>query len=103
MEPCGGSRDAAPSWREIPDRRFGFTRHHAERLRSDDLNLVEYLDERLRGMPPGRRRAALAALAAKYVARLEDDSLAEAAADDPERFMQELGLFLRDRFDDQRG
>ncbi len=88
------------SWREVQDRRFAFTAAHAQNLHPDDLNLIEYLDQRLGRMPAKARRKALGEIAARYVERLGMHDQREAVAGDAERFLQELGLFLRARYED---
>ena len=88
----------APTYREIRDRQFLFTAQHAAVLFADDLNLLEYLEERLMSVPTTQRRPFFVELSARYVARLSLEAEQERVARDPERFLQELGLFLRERF-----
>jgi uncharacterized RDD family membrane protein YckC len=92
----------APSWQEIPDRRFAFSSRHADALHPDDLNLLEYLESRILRMPVRVRRKALREIADRYVDRLDLAPQRERVLEDPARFLQELGLFLRSRFDEQR-
>lgn len=89
----------APSWRELQDKQFaGLVATHAA-LTVEDLNLIEYLGDRLRAVPTQQgRRQLLAEVARSYVTRLELTAEAAAIEADPGRFLQELGLFLRDRF-----
>lgn len=91
----------APNYRALEDRHFPFTAQTAKRLHEDDLNLIEYLDERVHNMPPGRQRRLLTEIATKYAERLELEGDRERIAADPRRFLQELGLFLRDRFEER--
>lgn len=88
----------APSWRELTDRRFGSLVSVHDKLSVDDLDLLEYLGDRLRAVPNReQRRHLLAEIARKYVTRLDLAADAEAIDADPARFLQELGLFLRDQ------
>jgi uncharacterized RDD family membrane protein YckC len=90
----------APSWAELTDRRFYFTGEQAEKLYPDDLNLLEHLEDRLRGLGSMRRRQqVLGEVARRYVERLDIRADEERVLEDPRRFLQELGLFLRDRFE----
>jgi uncharacterized RDD family membrane protein YckC len=91
----------APSYRDLPERRFPFSPTAAEKLFADDLNLLEYLDDNLRGLRRQRRAALLAQIAEKYIERLDLVESREAVLAAPERFLQELALFLRLRLDQQ--
>ena len=90
----------APSWRELPERRFASLTAAHDRLSVEDLNLIEYLGDRLRALPTRKaRQQAMAQIAQRYLERLRLDADRDAVDNDPERFLQELGLFLRDRFE----
>lgn len=71
----------------------------AQKLHSDDLNLIEYLLVRLQEAPPRRRPALLRGVARRYIARLGLEEHSEKIMDDPRRFFHELGLFLKSRFE----
>jgi len=92
----------APSWRELDERRFAALIDVHDQLSVDDLDLLEYLGDRLRAVPTrqGRLRL-LAQVARSYVERLGLGAEAAAIEADPTRFLQELGLFLRDRLENQ--
>lgn len=90
----------APSWGELPERRFAALTAAHDRLSVEDLNLLEYLGDRLQALPTkAARHKAMAEIAQRYVERLQLDADRDAVDNDPERFLQELGLFLRDRFE----
>ena len=89
----------APSHRELVERQYHFTGEMAGKLYPDDLNLLEYLEEGLVRQSPRQRRRTMRQVALRYMGRmcLEDDEQRIVA--DPKRFLQELALFLRERFD----
>lgn len=89
------------SYRELEDRQFYFSSEQAGKLYPDDLNLLEHLGGRLASMRKNRSRKALEDVARRYVIRLGLEEDEERVLQDPARFLQELGLFLRDRFEGQ--
>ena len=98
----GGPVDwPAPSYRELAERRFYFSAETAGKLYRDDLNLIEHLHERLRHAGPGRRRRAAEDVARRYIDRLGLEPDEERILEEPERFLLEMGLFLRERHEGQ--
>jgi hypothetical protein len=91
----------ALSYAEIADRQFYFSTEMAAKLYPDDLNLLEHLEDRLRLVLPGQREKTLAEVASKYVTRLGFEADEERIQRDPRRFLQEMALFLKDRFEGQ--
>jgi uncharacterized RDD family membrane protein YckC len=91
----------AATYAELSERSFYFGEEQARRLYRDDLNLVEYGLVRVQAAPPRRRKKLLQALVRPYLERLalEDEGAREAALGDPRRFLHELGLFLKERFE----
>jgi len=89
----------APSYRALQDRRFVIAAGAQDSLFPDDLNLLEHLFMRTRLVPGRDRRELERQVALKYAARLgAEDQLAQ-IEDAPRRFLEELYLFLRDRFE----
>lgn len=83
------------------ERQFSFPSEVAERLAPDDINLLEYFFSRRR-----RRTSRLPVeqdgaqrIAGKYVERLGLEEQVFAIESDPDRFLRELYVFLRERFD----
>ncbi|RMG15828.1 MAG: RDD family protein [Planctomycetota bacterium] len=92
----------APSYGELSEREFYFGGSVASRLSPRDLNLVEYLLERVRAAPPARRKRLLALVARRYLERFGwEGEERERALHSPLRFFLELGLFLRSRYEEQ--
>ena len=89
------------SHRELEDRQYYFSPDVAARLYPDDLNLLEHLKARLRGTQHVQRQTTLEEIARRYIERLDLQEDEERALADPERFLEELGLFLKERFDSQ--
>jgi uncharacterized RDD family membrane protein YckC len=93
----------AASYRELVDKSFLLPAEATRKLYPDDLNLLDHLFSRLRTLTEENAREALCrSVARKYIDRL---ALAEQAASvegNPKRFLEELYLFLRDRFEGDR-
>ena len=89
----------APSYRELQDRRFVIGAGAATRLFAEDLNLLEHLFGRARLVPTRERKELLLKVALKYVERLEAQEQQQQIEAEPERFLRELHLYLRDRFE----
>jgi uncharacterized RDD family membrane protein YckC len=89
----------AGSYAELEEKRFPLPPTAIARLDPEDLNLIEYLGERLPAATGDRRRLMLRAVARRYVARLGIEERGEEIDADSGRFLQELGLLLRQRFD----
>ncbi len=92
----------AVSHRELENKLFHFTADTARRLVPDDLNLIEHLFHRVSAVGVTRGRQSLfLSVAQKYAERLElFEQQAEIDAE-PRRFLEELYLFMRDRFDQE--
>jgi uncharacterized RDD family membrane protein YckC len=90
----------AASYRELAERRFFFGVEVLARLYPDDLNLLEHLFARARdGAGAERRQELQREVALRYAARLDlADQLGLVEAD-PRRFLEELFLLLRDRYE----
>ena len=73
----------------------------ARGLYPDDLNLIEYLEDRLTRQSSRQRKRLLREVALRYADRLQLDDHSHRIAADPKRFLQELALFLRDKFDEK--
>ena len=84
---------------EVPDRQFLFSAQVAEKLFPEDYNLLEYMGEQLQSTDRKGRRAHMAVIARKYVERLQLENDRARIEADPERFLQELALFLKKRFE----
>jgi uncharacterized RDD family membrane protein YckC len=89
----------AASYRELAERRFYFSSEVAAKLFPEDLNLIEHLGGRLARVSARRREGVLQDVARRYVERLGLRDDAERIAAEPRRFLEELELFLRERFD----
>ena len=89
----------ARSYADLSDRQFYFSSELAAKLYPDDLNLLEHLEERLRHSMPRQRDRTLAEVARKYIGRLGLQADEERIERDPRRFLQEMALFLKDRFE----
>jgi uncharacterized RDD family membrane protein YckC len=70
-----------------------------DKLQPDDLNLIEYLDERVRNNTQGQQKRILAEVARRYANRLELDEHVAQAEREPVRFLQELLVRCRERFE----
>lgn len=86
---------------ELEDRQYYFSPETADRVFPDDLNLLEHLEARLKTARRSQRKAVLEDVARRYVARLQMEEDEERIAEDPRRFLGELILYLRQRFDQQ--
>ena len=86
---------------ELEDRQYYFSPETADRVFPDDLNLLEHLETRLKTVRRSQRKAVLEDVARRYVARLQMEEDEERIAADPRRFLGELILYLRQRFDQQ--
>lgn len=84
---------------DLGELRFYFSAEIAERLHRDDLNLLEFLETRLRSAPRARRLRLMREVAVRYLVRLGLEAERERILADPQRFLQELGLFLQERFE----
>jgi uncharacterized RDD family membrane protein YckC len=93
-----GIPDLAASYRELGDKRFHFSATMAERLYPDDLNLLEHMEQRLAPSTAADRKKAERSVALKYVERLGIAEV-ELVEEDPARFLGEMKLFLRERFE----
>lgn len=91
----------APSYGQLAERQYHFTGEMARGLYPDDLNLIEYLEDRLTRQSRRQRQRLLREVALRYADRLQLDDHSRRIAADPKRFLQELALFLRDRFDEK--
>jgi uncharacterized RDD family membrane protein YckC len=89
----------APSYAELGEKLVYLGGDLAQRLYPDDLNLIEYLFARLAETPPSRRPRLLRAVAERYVTRLGLEAEREKIQEDPRRFLHELGLFVKGRFE----
>jgi len=87
--------------RTDPDRRdFFFPAHIVDHLFEDDLNLVEHLLARLPTVHPASKRdALLKGVAERYRDRLQLQDQAERIGADPQRFVFELYLLLKSRYE----
>ncbi len=89
------------SYRDLVDRRFYFTQEMAARLYADDLNLLEHLEARVESAAPAQQKRVREEVAKKYVGRLGLEAEEAVVAEDPGRFLEELYLFLKDKFEGQ--
>ena len=88
------------SYRELENKFFHFTAESESRLVPDDLNLVEHLFHRASAIGDDRSRKHLfLSVAKKYVERLKFYEQQVGVEQEPRRFLEELYLFMRDRFD----
>ena len=87
------------SYAALGDKRFLLTGELYSQLTGEDYNLLEFFFTESRKVTSQRKRNTLArAIAEKYLRRLELQPQAEAIIENPYRFLQELYLFLRDRY-----
>lgn len=86
---------------EVGEREFYFSGEHIEKLYPDDLNLLEHMAERLHRAPRRQKDRAIAEVASRYVERLGMQEEAEHIATNPLRFLRELSVVLRERFEGQ--
>ncbi|MBI2566799.1 MAG: RDD family protein [Candidatus Schekmanbacteria bacterium] len=91
----------APSYGALGMRRFYFSAETAAKLYPDDLNLLEHVHERLGHAPESQTHAVLGEVAERYIERLALLADADRIRAAPDRFLLELELFLRDRFEGQ--
>ena len=89
----------APDYASLDERRFPLPPAALNELVEDDLNLIEYVGERVHGTGGPRRRDVLARVAQRYIERLGLGASQDSILDDPERFLCEVGLQLRSRFE----
>lgn len=90
-----------PSYGELAERQFFFGTDTLPKLRPEDLDLIEYLGDRLPSLPRSKQRRLLRECAQQYTERLGLEAEQERIHADPERFLRELGLFLRSRYRDR--
>jgi len=87
------------SYAALSDKRFLLSGDLYSKLSEQDYNLLEFFFSESRKVTSPRKRNALArAIAGKYLRRLNLEAQAQAIAESPFRFLQELYLFLRDRY-----
>lgn len=86
---------------ELAERHYFFSTESQTKLKPEDLDLIEYLGDRLHALPSRKRRQLLAECALRYQERLGLEADAARIAAEPERFLRELGLFLRERYRDR--
>lgn len=98
---AGSLESLASSSRDLDGRRFHFSSTVAKKLYRDDLNLVEHVEERLRLLGSERRRRVTEEVARRYIDRLGLHEESEAILAEPRRFLQEMALFLRERYERQ--
>ncbi len=92
----------ASSYRGLENKFFHFTAETESRLVPDDLNLVEHLFHRASAVGGDHRRKNLfLSVAQKYVERLKLYEQQVEVEQNPRRFLEELYLFMRDRFDEE--
>ena len=90
-----------PSYGALEERRFFFGVDALVKLRPEDLDLIEYLGERLPTLPRVKQLRLLREGAYQYMERLGLEADRERIQADPDRFLRELGLFLRERYRDR--
>ncbi len=81
----------------LGDLQFHFGAEVAERLKPDDLNLLEFLERRVSSAPEPVRDRTVREVAERYIVRLKLNADHERIVADPLRFLQELALFLSER------
>lgn len=86
-------------YEDLADKEFPLPPSAAALLVAEDLNLVEYLGARTAGLTNKLRKETLAEVAQRYAHRLGLDDRIDRIVDRPHRFLLELGLQLRQRFD----
>jgi len=86
---------------DLSERHYFFGSEAQARLKPEDLDLIEYLGDRLPSLKSTKRRELLGECARRYVERLGLEADAERIAGEPERFLRELGLFLRESYRDR--
>ena len=90
----------ARSYRELADRRFHLGAETARSLFPEDLNLLEHLFTRLEHIERREERERMSrAVAQKYASRLKLEEQRHQVEEEPRRFLEELYLFTRDRFE----
>ncbi len=93
----------ATSYRGLGDKAFHFTTEAEGRLVPDDLNLIEHLFHRASTVGDSRsRKHIFLSVATKYVDRLGLQAQQGEIEERPRRFLEELYLFMRDRFDEEQ-
>ena len=90
----------APTYRELLENRFVLPAGCEQKLFQDDLNLLEHLFGRVERLPSlAKRRQLLEGVARKYVDRLGMADQTGHVEADPRRFLEELFLYLKSRFE----
>ncbi len=89
------------SYQNLVDRKFYFSAEMATKLYADDLNLIEHLEVRSQAASPAQGRRIREEVAKKYAERLGLQAEKAFVTEDPQRFLDELYLFLKDRFEAQ--
>ena len=93
----------AVTYRHLAERSFVLPTDATRKLYPDDLNLLDHLFSRLRALEgESDRRGLCISVARKYVERLSLAEQADAVEESPQRFLEELFLYLRDRFEGDR-
>jgi uncharacterized RDD family membrane protein YckC len=90
-----------PSYAGLDERRFFFGTDVLAKLRPEDLDLIEYLGDRLPSLKASKQLRLLRECAQQYTERLGLAAEQERIQAAPDRFLRELGLFLRDRYRDR--
>ena len=67
----------------------------------EDLDLLLYLEESLDGKRYSERKESMQSVAERYIVRFSMEMRRGDAERDPERFLRELGLQLRKKFEDR--
>jgi uncharacterized RDD family membrane protein YckC len=86
---------------EPEERVFFFGAEALARLKPEDLDLLEYLGERLPALPRSKRARLLGECAQRYVQRLGLEAEGARITAAPERFLRELGRFMREHYRDR--
>jgi uncharacterized RDD family membrane protein YckC len=88
----------------LPDegpRQFTFGEKQRKLLFEDDMDLLAFLEESLANKRYSERTQAMRSVAERYVLRLSMEERREDVQRQPERFLRELGLELRKKFEDR--
>ena len=80
---------------------FGFGEAQRKLMYEEDLDLLIYLDESLDGKRYSERKDSMQSVAERYIVRFSMEMRREDAQRDPERFLRELGLQLRKKYEDR--
>ena len=80
---------------------FGFGEAQRRLMFEEDLDLLLYLEESLEGKRFSERKKSMQSVVERYILRFSMESRREEAQRKPDKFLRELGLELRKKYEDR--